>query len=53
MAILRRTERAMYGGLMLCFEKERYDLSDVWCKAVRSKKQQGVDGHVGHKRVFR
>ena len=31
------------------FEKS-YDSSDVWCKAARSKKQRGVDGHVGHKR---
>ena len=41
MAILRRTERAMY------------DSSDVWCEAIRSKKQRGNDGHVGHKGIFR
>ena len=37
------------------FEKnsKSYDSADVWCKAVRSKKQRGVAGHVGHKRVFR
>ena len=37
------------------FEKNRksYDSSYVWCEAIRSKKQRGVDGHVGHKRVFR
>ena len=37
------------------FEKNRksYDLSDVWCKAVRLKKQRGVDEHAGRKRVFR
>ena len=29
------------------------DSSDVWYEAIRSKKQQGVDGHVGHKGVFR
>ena len=30
------------------FEKNRksYDSSDVWCEAIRSKKQRGVDGHV-------
>ena len=30
------------------FEKNRksYDSSDVWCKAVRSKKQRGVDGQL-------
>ena len=33
--------------------QKSYDLSDVWCEAIRSKKQQGVDGHVGHKGVFR
>ena len=27
--------------------------SDMWCEAIRSKKQRGVDGHVGHKGVFR
>ena len=27
------------------------DLSDVWCVANRSKKQRGVDGHVGFRRV--
>ena len=37
MAILR-TERAMIRAM---------------CEAIRSKKQQGVDGHVGHKKVFR
>ena len=44
-------ERKRDGNL----EKNRksYDSSDVWCKAVRSMKQRGVDGHVGHKRVFR
>ena len=37
------------------FEKNRksYDSSDVWCEAIRAKKQRGVDGHVGHKRAFR
>ena len=25
----------------------------MWCEAIRSKKQRGVDGHVGHKGVFR
>ena len=39
MAILRRTES--------------YDSSDVWYEAIRSKKQREVDGHVGHKGVFR
>ena len=29
------------------------DSSYVWCEAKRPKKQLGVDGHVGHKRVFR
>ena len=38
MAILRRTERAMIRAM---------------CEAIRSKKQRGVDGHVGHKGVFR
>ena len=41
MAILRRTERAI--NRAMC----------VWCEAFRSKKQRGVDGHVGHKGVFR
>ena len=41
MAILRKTERAMIRAMC------------VWCKAIRSKKQRGVDGHVGHKGVFR
>ena len=27
--------------------------TDVWCKAIRTKKQRGVDGHVGHKIVLR
>ena len=27
--------------------------SDVWCEAIRSKKQRGFDGHVGHKGVLR
>ena len=37
------------------FEKNRksYDSSDVGCEAITSKKQRGVDGHVGHKSVFR
>ena len=37
------------------FEKNREsdDSSDVWCEAIRLKKQGGVNGHVGHKRVFR
>ena len=36
------------------FEKKRKGdyLSDVWCEAIRSKKQRGVDGHVGQRRVF-
>ena len=33
--------------------RKRDDSSDVWCEASRSKKQRGVDGHVGHKEVFR
>ena len=40
MAILRRTERAMIRAM-------------CGCEAIRSKKQGGVDGHVGHKGVFR
>ena len=28
------------------------DAIDVWCKVIRSNKQRGVDGHVGHKGVF-
>ena len=37
------------------FKKNRKsdDSSDVWREAVRSKKQLGVDGHVGHKGVFK
>ena len=37
------------------FEKYRksYDSSYVWCVAIRSKKQRGVDRHVWHKGVFR
>ena len=37
------------------FEKNKksYDSSDVLCEAIRSKKQRGVDGHVGHKGVSR
>ena len=37
------------------FEKNRksHDSSDVWCEAIISKKQRGVDGHVGQKVVFR
>ena len=37
------------------FEKNRTgnDMSDMWCEATRSKKQRGVDGHVGHKGVYR
>ena len=37
------------------FEENRtsYNLSDVWCEVIRSKKQRGVDGHVGPKVVFR
>ena len=33
------------------FEKNKksYDSSDVWCEAIRSKKQRGVHGHVGIK----
>ena len=36
------------------FEKNRrsYDSSDVWCEAIRLKKQRGVDGHVGHKGIL-
>ena len=36
------------------FEQNRksYNSSDMWCEAIRSKKQQGVDGHVGHKGLF-
>ena len=32
------------------FEKNRksYDSRDVWCEAIRSKKQRGVVGHVGY-----
>ena len=30
-----------------------FSLSDVWCEAIRSKKQGGVDEHVGHKGVFK
>ena len=41
MAILRRTERAMIQAM--CGVK----------LAIRSKKQRGVNGHVGHKGVFR
>ena len=33
--------------------RKSYDSSDVWCKAVKLKKQRGVDGQVGHKGVFR
>ena len=36
MAILRKSERGD-------------DSSDVWCEAITSKKQRGVDGHVGYK----
>ena len=28
------------------------DSSDVWCEAIGSKKQHGVEGHVGNKRVL-
>ena len=28
------------------------DLRDVRCEAIRSKKQRGIDGHVGYKKVF-
>ena len=28
------------------------DSSDVWCEAIRSKKQREVDGHVGYRGVF-
>ena len=36
------------------FEKNRksHDSSDEWCKAIKLKKQRGVDGHVGHEGVF-
>ena len=30
-----------------------YHSNDVWCEAIRLKKQRGVDGHVGHKEVLR
>ena len=49
----------LYGSEARClrerdgdFEKNRksYDLSNVWCEAIRSKKQRRVDGHNG---VFR
>ena len=52
----------LYGSEAWClrerdgnFEKNRktYDSSNMWCEAIRSKKQQGVDGHVGHEGVFR
>ena len=35
------------------FKKNRKndDSSAVWCEAIRSKKQRGVHGHVGHKGV--
>ena len=29
------------------------DLSNVWCEAIRSNKQRGVNAHVGHTPVFR
>ena len=37
------------------FEKNRksYDSSYLWCEAITSKKQRGVDGNVGHKGDFR
>ena len=35
------------------FEKRKSDdSSDVWCEAIRSKKQRGVNGDVGNKGVF-
>ena len=52
----------LYGSEAWClrerdgnFQKNRksYDSSNVWCEAIRSKKQRGVDGHVGHKGDFR
>ena len=52
----------LYGSKAWClreregnFEKNREsdDLSDVWCEAIRSTKQGGVDEHVRHKGVFR
>ena len=33
--------------------RKSYDSNDVWCEAIRSKKQRGVDGRVGHEGVFR